>query len=110
MACAQAAAVLSMEVFVEQQVIAPVGIVLEGIPVSVNWTPTLSVAQKDSGQASRQLLADLPQGQVLAGASRAFHFEVAAVVVMELLQRLDDEKVDRKPNRPTPVRIAAKQA
>ncbi len=47
---------------------------------------------------------------VAAGSGRAFHLEVVAVVVMELLQRLDDEIVDRKPDRPAPVGIATEHS
>ena len=46
----------------------------------------------------------------LTGTRRALDAEVLAEVVMELLQRLDDEEVDREPDRPAPVRVAAEQA
>ena len=45
-----------------------------------------------------------------AGAGGAFDLEIVAVVVMELLQRLDDQVVDREPDRPAPVRVAAEHA
>src|SRR5438105_4075547 len=38
---------------------------------------------------------------------RAFDFEIVAVVVVEFLERLDEEIIDRQPDRPAPIRIAA---
>src|SRR5688572_31262528 len=54
--------------------------------------------------------SDLVDRAQPAGAGRALHAEVVAVVVMKLLQRLDDEVVHREPDRAAPVRVAAEQA
>src|SRR5262245_53226940 len=43
-------------------------------------------------------------------AGRALDGEVVTVVVMKLLQRLDDQVIDREPDRSAPVRIAAEEA
>src|SRR5258708_5098942 len=43
----------------------------------------------------------------MSRSGRAFHFEVLAIIVMELLQRLDDEEVQGEPDGPAPVGIAA---
>ena len=56
-----------------------------------------------------QLVGDLLDRDEAARAGRALDLEVVAVVVMELLQRLDDQEVDREPDRPAPVRVAAEQ-
>ena len=55
-------------------------------------------------------IGDLVQRQILARAGRALDREVVAVVVVELLERLDDQVVDREPDRAAPVRVAAEQA
>ena len=46
----------------------------------------------------------------IARAGGALDFEIVAQVVVELLQRLDQQIIHRKPDRPAPVRIAAEQA
>src|SRR5438105_6787079 len=38
---------------------------------------------------------------------RAFDFEIVAVVVVEFLERLNEKIIDRQPDRPAPIRIAA---
>lgn len=58
-------------------------------------------------QAASQFNSDIVDGQETAGASRPFDFEVVSVVVMELLEGLDDEEVQREPDGAAPIRIAA---
>src|SRR5206468_8865178 len=51
---AEAGPVVAVEVFVEQQAIAPVRVVLELLGPTVDGTPTVLVAQEHVGQSSRQ--------------------------------------------------------
>ena len=76
---------------------------------SVKRPPTLIVPEKEPSQPALQLQAHLPQVQAAAGAGRALHLEFVAEEVMELLKRLDDQEVDREPDRTSPVGVAAKQ-
>src|SRR5947209_8140544 len=99
-----------MEVFVEQQVVAEVRIALQLRVVAEDCPPTLLVAQEQPTQSTRQLLRHLFNGDEVAGTARAFDLEVVAVVVMELLQRFDQEIIDREPDRTAPVGVAAEQA
>src|SRR5438876_602972 len=46
----------------------------------------------------------------LAGTSRAFDFEIVAVVMMKLLEGFDQEVIDREPDRTAPVGVAAENA
>src|SRR5262245_11403816 len=86
----EASTVVAVKVFVERQVIAPVRVLLKLAGASVDRPPTLVVAQKDAGQAARELLGDLIQGQVPAGARRTFDGEIIAVVGVILQQAPDD--------------------
>ena len=54
------------------------------------------LAQEDRRQPPRQLGRDLPQGHHLPRAGRALHLEVVAEVVVELLERLDQQVVERE--------------
>src|SRR6516165_5839496 len=107
---ADAAAIVAMEVFVEQQVVAEVRIALQLRVVAEDCPPTLLVAQEQPTQSTRQLLRHLFNGDEVAGTAWAFDLEVVAVVVMELLQRFDQEIIDREPDRTAPVGVAAEQA
>src|SRR5271157_6229244 len=57
----EAGAVVAMEVFVEQQMVAPMGIVLEFVGSPVHRTAAGFVAQKDSGQPIGNFPRDLEQ-------------------------------------------------
>ncbi len=66
-----------------------------------------AVPQKDARHAMCKFGCNLVERQKMSRSGWAFHFEVLAIVVMELLQRLDDEEIEREPDGPTPVGIAA---
>ena len=70
----------------------------------------VGVLQENARQAARQLGRDLLDGEVLARSGRAFHLEIVAVVMVELLQGFDDEEIDGEPDGPAPVGIAAELA
>ena len=62
------AAVVTMEVFVEQDQVAPMGVVLEEVHVAVEGTPAQSIASEDSHQATLQLQRGIPEVDPVAGA------------------------------------------
>lgn len=100
---------VSMEVFVKQNVITPIRIVLKFI-VSSEYRPlAILIAQENFREPLRQLCRNFPQVHHVAGSSGAFDFEVRSQVVMELLERFNDQIVDREPDRTSPVRISAEQ-
>src|SRR5271165_2705018 len=73
-------------------------------------TLAILVPQKWPRQAPRDQGGGVPQGHELARTGGALHFEVVAKIVMELLQRLNQQEIDREPDRPAPVGVAAKQS
>src|SRR5262245_54081894 len=68
---AQAGAVVSVEVLVEEHQVAPARILLELLDAAVDRPATRPVAEEDAGQARRQLLRDLEEVHHLPGARRA---------------------------------------
>src|SRR6266567_9626902 len=108
MAGADALAGVAVEVFVEGDRVAPVGIGLEFFKVAEDGASFVGAAQKDAGEASGDFCGDFPKVHYLARSCRAFYFEVVAVVVMELLERFDNQVVNRKPDWPAPIRVAAR--
>src|SRR5579883_953511 len=106
---ADAAAVVAVEVFVEQDQVAPVGIGLELVEVAEYRAPAVAVAQEQIVQAAREFGGDLPQTHPLAGAGGEFYLEAVSQIVMEFLQGFDQQEVHREPDRAAPVGIASEQ-
>src|SRR5271169_7097448 len=75
---ADTGAVVAMEIFVEQQVIPPIGIVLEFLGTPKYRPPAGLIAQEDPGQPVRDFACDLKQIHQVARASRALNLEVVA--------------------------------
>src|SRR5437016_4958774 len=103
MAGADSLAGVAVEVFVKGDVDAPVWIGLELFSVAEDGALAVGAAQEDAGEAAGDFCGDFPKVHHLARAGWAFYFEVVAVVVMELLERFDDQVVKRKPDWSAPV-------
>src|SRR5689334_13673865 len=108
MTCADARAVITMEIFMKGNIVTPVWVALECFIPTKNWSTSMCVSQKDIDETMRNLVRDLTQGDFVARMGGIFHQEIVAIVMMKLLNRFDDQIVDRKPDRTTPVRVTAK--
>src|SRR5262245_60226854 len=106
---ANAGARVAMEVFVEKDQVAPVGIGLECLESAVDWPAAIRSAQEDARKAPRQLAGHIPERQELSGSRRELGLELAAVEVVEALERFHDEEIHREPDRAPPVRVAAEE-
>src|SRR5262249_44482573 len=93
-----ASAGVTVEVLVEVQVVAELGVRLELWIERVHLPLAGGVLQEDSDEPVRELLGHLIDREKAARAGRAFDAKAVAVVVVELLQRLDDQQIDRKPD------------
>jgi hypothetical protein len=110
MAGADACAVVAMEIFIEQQAVAPVGVALELLGSAEHRPPAGFIVQEDPSQSVGDFARDLEQVHRVARAGGALDFEVVAIIQVILQQGADQQHVDRHPDRPAPVRIAAKHA
>ena len=106
----EAGAVVALEVLVEQDQVAPVGVGLERLCATVDRPPPRGVPQEDGRQPVGQLLGHREQGQPPARPGRALHGEVVPVVGVELQEGPDEQDVHREPHRPPPVGVAAEHA
>jgi len=86
------------------------GIFLKDVQSAINRACTVTVAQKHLDQPSGQVGCDLAEGHHLPGAGRTLDFKGVAVKMIEFLQGFDKQVVYRKPDRPTPVGIAAEKS
>src|SRR5690606_21537315 len=102
--------VVTVEVFVEQDVVAEVRVALELFGAAVDGAESVGVAQEEMGQAPGEFGGGLAKVDPAAGAGGELDFEFVAEVMVVLLQRFDHEVVDRKPDRAAPVGVAAEQA
>src|SRR5438477_12771868 len=103
MACAAATAGFTVEVFMEKHQIRPgrIGRVLGDL--AMTWPRAVFVRQKDACQSARKLTCDLLERHHVSGAGWTLNFERFAVEEVITLERFDDEKIDREPNRSAPV-------
>src|SRR5262244_1482311 len=107
---AHAPSAVAVEVFVEENVIAEVRILEGALVQAVHRPMTVLVGEEQPRKAPGKLIGYFIDGHERSGAGGALDAEVIAIVVMELLQRFDDEEIDRKPDRSAPVRVAAEQS
>ena len=98
--------VVAVEVLEEQQVV-PGGVVLEPGRSTEDGPVAVGGAEEDRGEAVGEVLRDLEQRELLAGAGRVLDGEVGADVLVEPGQRPDHQVVHRHPDRAPPVGVAA---
>src|SRR5262245_35557874 len=110
MAGADTGAGVAVEVFMERDQVVPVRVALEVVVRAEHGPAPLGIAYEDRRESARELLRHVPQGHQAARAGRAFHLVSVSEIVMKLLQGLDQQEVDREPDRPPPVRVAAEES
>ena len=81
----QPRSVVAVEVFMEQDQVTPVWILLVERIQAVYCPSVIGHPQKDASQPFRQTGRDAPESFVNAGARRALDRELVAVIVMEFL-------------------------
>src|SRR5580704_1456181 len=109
MAGSQSMTVVAVKELVEQDQIAPRGIRCVSRVIAVNGTPTMRVGQEDGDQSSLNFPGHFAERFVLPGSRRALDFQRIAIEVVVALERLDQQMIERKPDRSAPIRVAAEQ-
>ena len=104
----EAGSVVAVEVLVEEEMVTPVGILLEFFGAAIYRPAPLIVSQEDPCEPLRDLLGDLEQIHHPAGPGGTLNFEVVSVVQVEVQQRPNDQGVHRNPDRSPPVRVPSK--
>src|SRR5262245_7113185 len=100
---ADTATAVAVEVVGEEQVVAEVWVARQLGMSAEDRADALAVGKEEARQSARQLGGDFVERAHAAGADGALHLEVVAVIVVELLQRLDQQVVHREPDRTAPV-------
>ena len=107
---ADAAPVVTVEVLVEQDAVAKMGIASSRLMMLEDRTAPGFILQENARQAASQFVRDFANGQVSRRAGRTLDLEIVAVILVELLQRFDEQVVDGHPDRPPPVRVSTEEA
>src|SRR5204862_6411158 len=100
---AEPCAVIAMEVLIEQDMVAPVRILLKLLRAAVHWPAPSAVEKEDPRQAIRNLLGNLEEIHQFAGTRRAFDLEAIAVVRVEIQEPSDQAEIDGHPDGAPPV-------
>src|ERR1700676_2265844 len=99
-----------MEVFVEEEQIAEASVGLSLRRPTVKGPASVRSARKDADQALRKIARNFPQRRHMPRAGWKFDSEIVAVIEVEVLQRFDDQEIDREPDRTSPIRVAAEES
>src|SRR5262249_34460877 len=103
---AQPGAVVAVEVLIEEDEVAPEGVVLERARAAVDRPSAGGVAREDPDQAVGDLAGQLVECGRPAAGGRGAHAERRPVRLAQLAERLDQQKAGREPDRAPPVRVA----
>src|SRR5215472_5411260 len=101
--------IVAVEVLVEQNQIAPVRIMGVNRVCAMDGPFAHGRFQKDTRQAARQLRRDFPKCAVDARSGGALDSEFGPVIMVEFLQRFDQQEVGGEPDRTAPVGVASEQ-
>jgi hypothetical protein len=101
----KARAVVSMEVFVEEDVVLPVRIGLEFLRTAVHGAAARLISQEYALQAIGDFACNFEQIHQITRPGRAFDLEVVAIVEIELQQSANQQRIHRHPDGPAPIGI-----
>lgn len=82
---------------IKPHIISKVRIEVQPLVPSVRRPPPAHVSPKDMYNPMLDLLRNICEVHVVPGAGRTLHLEVVAVVLVETLQRLNEEEINREP-------------
>src|SRR5882724_9420431 len=100
---------VTMEVFVKEDQITPVRVSLELFEIPEHRATTSLILQEYVRHTARQFSRYLPQGHHLSRPGWELDLEIVSEVVMELLERLDQQVIHWEPDRTAPIGVAAEQ-
>src|SRR6266404_8468045 len=110
MARAKSLAGFAVKIFVKEHKVAPVRVVDEARVAAVARTTPAGVGEEDAGEARAKFKSDLTEVHHPPRSGGAFDLEAVSIEMVVAFEGLEDKEVYREPDRPTPVRVAAKEA
>ena len=108
-ACADSPTVIAVKIFGKEDILTPLRIGLN-IGIGAVERPVSLRYRAEKARSCRCAKSSAIALSVMIGArtSWTLNGEFVAIVMMEFLQRLDQQEIDREPDRPAPIGVAAK--
>jgi hypothetical protein len=106
---AQSMTGIPMKIFIEQKKVLIPGLLIEPVVLSMQGPPPRRIPSKQADHPFRQVVRYLLQCLSLPRARRVLYRQSVAIKLSVLPDGLDDQVVDRYPDRPAPVGIAAEE-
>ncbi len=100
---------VTVEILVEQDQVAPMGVRLKLLQIPEHRSAAFFISKEYTCHAARKFSRYFPQSHHLSRSGWKLNLKVVAKVVMELLERLDQQVVHRKPDGAAPVLISTEQ-
>ena len=97
---------VAVKIFVEQQIVAEMDVLLLEPRVPEHRSAAVFVAKKDPAQPLGKLISHFTEITQPARPDWTLYLEIVSVITVEPAQRFDDQKVHRHPDRAAPIRIA----
>lgn len=110
MTCTQSSAIIPMEEFVEVNVILEMGVSVKLGVTTVHCPSTMLVPGEDMDKAMLNFFCRTGEGHVVPAPCRTLDSEAIAIILVEPLERLDEQKVDGEPDGASPVGVTTKHA
>jgi len=104
---AEAPTIIGVKVFKEEEIIFEMRIGRQFGMALEHGALAVCADEKKRGDPARQLVGYGFEGEHLARTRWAFDEEIVAIIVVKLADGFDEEKVDRHPDRASPIGISA---
>src|SRR5262245_36330005 len=104
---AEAGAGVPVEVLVEQQVVAPVGVVLKLADTVIEPPTSTFAAGEETDHPIGEIARHIARRESRTGRGRCLNLQRRSERLVELDERLDEQERRREPDRSPPVRVAA---
>src|SRR6185503_15680259 len=102
MACAQSCPVITLKIFIKEQVITPMRIALEFFCSSIERAAPMLVAHENARQAIADFLTHFKEIHELSRTRRALNLEIITIIKIELEQRPNQQGVHGQPDGSAP--------
>src|SRR5215472_4209664 len=99
----------TVKVFVEEDSLVPCAVAPKKRAGAEHGPPSLGIAQEDADETALDLISHRAKMHPLSRARRQLDGEAFPEALMQMPQRLERQKIERKPDGAAPVRIAAEE-
>src|SRR4249920_1065162 len=82
----QPRAVVPVKIFKKENIVAPIGVILEPVSAAVHRAPTIYISHENAAQATNQLHCHFVQSHHIPRAGRTFDLEIVPVIRVEVKQ------------------------